>query len=39
VVRGGSWRTHPWEIRSASRQQGGDGSSSFIGFRVARVLE
>lgn len=40
VVRGGSWKDKPWDIRSARRQAGvPDERSSQIGFRVMRTFE
>jgi formylglycine-generating enzyme required for sulfatase activity len=39
VVRGGSWRYNPQDLRSASRNRNpSDGRSNNIGFRVARTL-
>jgi formylglycine-generating enzyme required for sulfatase activity len=39
VVRGGSWRYNPHDLRSASRNRNpSDGRSNNIGFRVARTL-
>ena len=40
VVRGGSWKDKPWDIRSARRQANvPDERSSQIGFRVLRTFE
>ena len=40
VVRGGSWKDKPWDIRSARRTADvPDGGSSQIGFRVMRTFE
>ena len=40
VVRGGSWKDKPWDIRSARRHAGvPDERSSQIGFRVMRTFE
>ena len=40
VVRGGSWKDKPWDIRSARRTADvPDGGSSQIGFRVIRTFE
>ena len=40
VVRGGSWKDKPWDIRSARRHaQAPDERSSQIGFRVMRTFE
>jgi len=40
VVRGGSWRIEPWDVRSAYREVWGgpEDQSSLIGFRLARTL-
>jgi formylglycine-generating enzyme required for sulfatase activity len=39
VVRGGSWRYNPQDLRSASRNRNpSDGRSNNLGFRVARTL-
>lgn len=40
VMRGGSWKDKPWDIRSARRHAGApDERSSQIGFRVMRTFE
>ena len=40
VVRGGSWKDKPWDIRSARRTADvPDGGSSQTGFRVIRTFE
>lgn len=40
ALRGGEWRGEPWHLRSASRtRSSSDESASFVGFRVARVLQ
>ena len=40
VVRGGSWKDKPWDIRSARRHAGvSDERSSQIGFRVMRTFK
>ena len=40
VMRGGSWKDKPWDIRSARRHAGvPDERSSQIGFRVMRTFE
>ena len=40
VVRGGSWKDKPWDIRSARRTADvPDGGSSQTGFRVMRTFE
>ena len=40
VMRGGSWKDKPWDIRSARRHAGApDERSSQIGFRVMRTIE
>ncbi|WP_460019908.1 SUMF1/EgtB/PvdO family nonheme iron enzyme [Magnetospira thiophila] len=39
VLRGGSWVSHPWDLRSAIRFRGRpDVRSSYLGFRLARTL-
>ena len=39
VLRGGSWYSQPWVLRSAYRYRGdGRGRYNFVGFRVARTL-
>jgi formylglycine-generating enzyme required for sulfatase activity len=39
VMRGGSWSTDPWGLRSASRSRTTpDNRADYIGFRVARSL-
>jgi len=41
VLRGGSWDSTPWYLRSADRDRfvTGKRSFNFVGFRVARTLE
>ena len=40
VLRGGSWSSPPWSLRSAYRNLNAPGSRNyFIGFRVARTLD
>jgi len=39
VLRGGSWNSEPWLLRSALRSRDTAGIRGFdIGFRVARTL-
>ena len=39
VLRGGSWDSEPWGLRSANRYWYSSGvRSDFLGFRVARTL-
>ena len=40
VLRGGSWRSHPWYCRSANRRRGQPGiRSSNVGFRIVVDLD
>jgi formylglycine-generating enzyme required for sulfatase activity len=39
VMRGGTWNSHPWIVRSANRTGGtAINRNNYIGFRVARTL-
>lgn len=39
VLRGGSWRSHPWDLQSAARNVQPTGNrDAYTGFRVARTL-